>query len=282
MTAVGLVVHQARAREVAERAVRLLEEAGVEIRVCRTDAEGTGLDRYAVDRDKFAAGLDFAVSLGGDGTMLRTVDLVAAEGIPVLGVNVGQLGYLTEIETPQLEAGIERMLTGDYRISERMILEVTVASDGATRGSRLALNEAVLEKVSSGHLVRLAVSINGKFFTTYAADGLIVATPTGSTAYNFSARGPIVSPQHRCLVLTPVSPHMLFDHSLVLGPDEELSFEITGHPAVGLILDGREVGRLVAGDTVTCTQAPRPARLITFSPRDFHQVLKAKFGLADR
>jgi NAD+ kinase len=140
----------------------------------------------------------------------------------------------------------------------------------------------VLEKVSSGHLVRLAVSINGKFFTTYAADGVIVATPTGSTAYNFSARGPIVSPQHRCLVLTPVSPHMLFDHSLVLGPDEELSFEITGDPTVGLILDGREVARLMAGDTVTCTQASRPARLITFSPRDFHQVLKAKFGLADR
>jgi NAD+ kinase len=180
-----------------------------------------------------------------------------------------------------METGIQRMLTGDYRISERMILQVTVASDGTIQ-SRMALNEAVLEKVSSGHLVRLAVSINGKFFTTYAADGVIVATPTGSTAYNFSARGPIVSPQHRCLVLTPVSPHMLFDHSLVLGPDEELSFEITGDPTVGLILDGREVARLMAGDTVTCTQAPRPARLITFSPRDFHQVLKAKFGLADR
>ena len=233
MTAVGLVVHQARAREVAERAVRLLEEAGVEIRVCRTDAEGIGLDRYAVDRDKFAAGLDFAVSLGGDGTMLRTVDLVAREDVPVLGVNVGQLGYLTEVESPHVETAVRRMLAGDYRISERMILQVVVTSDGAARGSRLALNEAVLEKVSSGHLVRLAVSINGKFFTTYAADGVIVATPTGSTAYNFSARGPIVSPQHRCLVLTPVSPHMLFDHSLVLGPDEELFFEITGDPAVG-------------------------------------------------
>ena len=281
MTAVGLVVHRARAREVADRAVRILEQAGVEIRIPRSDAEATGLDRYAWHPEKFASGLDFAVSLGGDGTMLRTVDLVAGEGIPVLGVNVGQLGYLTEIEAPQMETGIQRMLTGDYRISERMILQVTVACDGTVQ-SRMALNEAVLEKVSSGHLVRLAVSINGKFFTTYAADGVIVATPTGSTAYNFSARGPIVSPQHRCLVLTPVSPHMLFDHSLVLGPDEELSFEITGDPAVGLILDGREVGRLMAGDTVTCTQASRPARLITFSPRDFHQVLKAKFGLADR
>jgi NAD+ kinase len=281
MTAVGLVMHHGRAREPAARAVGILEEAGVEIRVPRPDAEATGLDRYAWDPDKFATGLDFAVSLGGDGTMLRTVDLVAGEGVPVLGVNVGQLGYLTEIEPPQLEMGIERALTGDYGISERMIVQVIVTSDGVADGTRLALNEAVLEKVSSGHLVRLCVSINGKFFTTYAADGMIIATPTGSTAYNFSARGPILSPQLRCLVLTPVSPHMLFDHSLVLGPDEELCFEVTG-PPVGLILDGREVGRLSAGDTVTCTQAPRPARLITFSPRDFHQVLKAKFGLADR
>jgi NAD+ kinase len=281
MTSVGLVVHHSRAREPAAAAVRILEEAEVEIRVPRSDAEATGLDRYAWHPDKFASGLDFAISLGGDGTMLRTVDLVAGEGVPVLGVNVGQLGYLTEIEPPQLEMGIQRMLAGDYRISERMILQVVVSSDGVAQGSRLALNEAVLEKVSSGHLVRLCVSINGKFFTTYAADGMIIATPTGSTAYNFSARGPILSPQLRCLVLTPVSPHMLFDHSLVLGPDEELCFEVMG-PPVGLILDGREVGRLSAGDRVTCTQAPRPARLITFSPRDFHQVLKAKFGLADR
>src|SRR5919206_1530139 len=105
MTAVGLVVHRARAREVAARAVRILEDAGVEIRVPRPDAEATGLDRYAHEPEGFASGLDFAISLGGDGTMLRTVDLVAAEGVPVLGVNVGQLGYLTELEAPQLEMG---------------------------------------------------------------------------------------------------------------------------------------------------------------------------------
>jgi NAD+ kinase len=128
----------------------------------------------------------------------------------------------------------------------------------------------------------LAVSINGKFFTTYAADGVIVATPTGSTAYNFSAQGPIVSPSHHSLILTPVSPHMLFHRSLVLGPEEELEFEVNSQLPVGLVLDGREVGRLSPGDSVTCTRGPRPARLMTLHPRDFHQVLKAKFGLADR
>lgn len=282
MTAAGIVPHYARAREVAERAAGWLERAGVEVRVPAPDAEVAGLGRYAKEPGKFAAGLDFAISLGGDGTMLRTVDLVGGEGVPVLGVNVGQLGFLSEIDPAQLEPALERVLAGDYQVSERMVLSVVVGSTGPAAGTWLALNEAVLEKVSSGHLVRLAVSINGRFFTTYAADGIIVATPTGSTAYNFSARGPIVSPSHRCLLLTPVSPHMLFDHPLVLGPEEELSFQVVGHPAVGLILDGREVGDLNEGDTVTCTQGPQPARLITFAPRDFHQILKAKFGLSDR
>jgi NAD+ kinase len=280
--AAGIVPHHARGREAAERAVSWLERAGLEVRVPESDAAAAGLERFARESGKFASGLDFAVSLGGDGTMLRTVDLVAGEGVPVLGVNVGQLGFLTEIEPAGLEAALERVLAGDYQVSERMVLSVVVASVGPAGGTWLALNEAVLEKVSSGHLVRLAVFINGTFFTTYAADGIIVATPTGSTAYNFSARGPIVSPGHQCLVMTPVSPHMLFDHSLVFGPDEELSFAVAGHPAVGLILDGREVGTLAEGDTVTCTQGAQPARLITFAPRDFHQILKAKFGLADR
>lgn len=280
-TVVGLVPHHARAKAVAERAAEWLERAGVSVRVPADAAAVTGLERFAAS-EGFAAGLSFAVSLGGDGTMLRTIDLVGAEGVPVLGVNMGHLGFLTEIDPEHLERGLDRVLSGDYLVSERMVLSVTVTSEGPAEGTWLALNEAVLEKVSSGHLVRLAVSINGKFFTTYAADGVIVATPTGSTAYNFSARGPIVSPGHRCLLLTPVSPHMLFDHPLVLGAEETLAFEVTGPAPVGLVLDGREVGNLSAGDVVSCREGPTPARLITFTPRDFHQLLKTKFGLADR
>ena len=282
MTAVGIVPHPQRAGAYAERAARFLGEKGVEVRVPGTDAAAVGLPDLACDLESFAAGLDFVISLGGDGTMLRTVDLCALEGVPVLGVNLGQLGFLTEVEPAQLEEALARALAGEAQISERMVLSVVVDSDGAAAGKWLALNEAVLEKCSSGHLVRLAVSINGKFFTTYAADGVIVATPTGSTAYNFSAQGPIVSPSHRCLILTPVSPHMLFHRSLVLGPEEELEFEVTSQLPVGLVLDGREVGRLSPGDSVTTTQGPRAARIMTLDPRDFHQVLKAKFGLADR
>jgi len=280
--AVGIVPHPQRAAASAERAVRFLLDRGVEVRIPAPNAADIGLPELGRDPATFAAGLDFVLSLGGDGTMLRTVDLVAPEGVPVLGVNLGQLGFLTEVEPAQLEDALERALRGGCQISERMVLSVMVDSDSPAAGKWLALNEAVLEKCSSGHLVRLAVSINGKFFTTYAADGVIVATPTGSTAYNFSAQGPIVSPSHRCLILTPVSPHMLFHRSLVLGPEEELEFEVTSQLPVGLVLDGREVGRLSPGDSVTCTQGPRPARIMTLQPRDFHQVLKAKFGLADR
>lgn len=282
MTVVGLVPHHQRAKAVAERAAEWLEATGVEVRVPAPDAAVTGLDRFAADPETFAIGLTFAVSLGGDGTVLRTVDLVGAEGVPVLGVNLGKFGFLTEIDPEHLEGALRRVLAGDYKVSERMVLQVEVTTDGPAAGTWGALNEAVLEKVASGHMVRLAVSVNGKFFTIYAADGVIVATPTGSTAYNFSARGPIVSPGHRCLLLTPVSPHMLFDHPLVLGPDETLAFEVAGPGPAGLVLDGREVGDLSTGDTVTCREAPRPARLITFDRRDFHQLLKTKFGLADR
>jgi NAD+ kinase len=226
--------------------------------------------------------LDLAVSLGGDGTMLRTVDLVYETGAAVLGVNVGQMGYLAEVESGDLDPALERVLAGDFEVEERMVLEVVVGSRGPAGGRWWALNEAVIEKVRTGRLVRLEVTINGTFFTTYAADGVIVATPTGSTAYSFSARGPIVSPRHRCLLLTPVSPHMLFDRALVLDADEELHFTVADEGNVMLTLDGRLTGDLHAGDTVSCTAGPKPARLVTFGPRDFHQILKAKFGLADR
>ena len=180
--AIGLVNHPDRpqALELAATVTAVLTEHGIEVRTPDATRAST-----------FADGLDVVVSLGGDGTMLRAVDLAYEAGVPVLGVNVGQLGYLTEVEPQDLPAALERVIAGDYEVTERMVLEITVESDGPARGKWYALNEAVLEKVHTGRLVRLDVEINGAPFTTYAADGVIVATPTGSTAYSFSARGPL-------------------------------------------------------------------------------------------
>jgi NAD+ kinase len=282
--AIGIVPHplRAEATELARHAAARLIEHGIDVRVPAPDAAAAGLGHLAFDVDQFAEGLDVVISLGGDGTMLRAVDLAYEAGVAVLGVNVGQLGYLTDVEPHDLDAALDRLIAGEYEVAERMVLEMTVESAGPARGRWFALNEAVLEKVHTGRLARLDVEVNGTFFTTYAADGVIVATPTGSTAYSFSARGPIVSPRHRCLLLTPVSPHMLFDRALVLDPEETLRFVVRDDRSVVLTADGRELGELAAGDAVSCTGGGLPARIVTLAPRDFHQILKAKFGLADR
>jgi NAD+ kinase len=281
---VGLLPHRdrERARELAHRAAVWLVEHGASVTLAKPDADRIGLPDLGVDPLAFPDGLDVVISLGGDGSMLRAIDQSYDSGVAVLGVNVGQMGYLTEVEPADLDGALAHLLAGDYQIDERMVLSVQVDSAGPAAGHWYGLNEAVMEKTRTGHMARLEVAINGTFFTTYAADGVIVATPTGSTAYSFSARGPIVSPRHRCLLLTPVSPHMLFDRSLVLDPDEELRFTVTGAYGALMTLDGRELGHLDVDDTVTCTAGPKSARIVSFARRDFHQILKAKFGLADR
>lgn len=282
MVTAGFVLHteRDRAASVTVDLARWLLERGHDVRLPEADAARVGLVEHGVDEAHFADGLDVAVSLGGDGTMLRTVELVADSGIPVIGINVGQLGYLTEIDPDGARMAVKRFLSGAYEIEERMLLSVRLQTPEASE--HIALNEAVIEKTPSGHTVRLAVSVDGEFFTTYAADGLIVATPTGSTAYSFSARGPIVAPMHRCLVLTPVSPHMLFDRTLVLDPHSTIHLEVVGHRPATVSADGRNLGTLEPGDALTCTASPRTARLVTFGEHDFLAILKSKFGLSDR
>jgi NAD+ kinase len=155
-------------------------------------------------------------------------------------------------------------------------------ADGTVEPAVTVLNEAVLERCDLGHTVRLLVSFDGRAFTSYVADGMIVATPTGSTAYSFSVRGPIVAPRHRALVMVPVSPHMLFDRSMVLEPSTAVRLQVSGHRTARLSVDGRDGGTLCDGDSVTCTAARRPGRLVVFGHDVFHEVLRTKFHLADR
>jgi NAD+ kinase len=281
---VGLVLHQQRpvVKEVAERAAEWLGAHGHAVRMPEADADLLGVEGRS--DDAFADGLDLVVSLGGDGTMLRSVRLVAPNEVDVLGVNIGHLGYLTEVEPDALESALERYFAGDHSIETRMLLSVAVDAVGDEEAASIAhaLNEAVLEKTAAGHTIRLAVAIDGEYFTTYAADALIVATPTGSTAYAFSARGPIVDPEHRAMLLTPVSPHMLFDRTLVLEPETHLQLTVADHRDATLTIDGQHAAVLREGDSITCRASRHAARLVTFGPREFHRILKNKFGLNDR
>ncbi len=219
--------------------------------------------------------------------MLRTVKMLGGAAVPMIGVNVGLLGYLTEVEPQALLDALQRWdkgpHDGQWRIEERMMLDATLRRFGsAATESWTALNEAVVEKQEAGHTVRLLVRIDGAPFTSYAADGLIISTPTGSTAYSFSARGPVVSPKHRALLLTPVSPHMLFDRALVLDPDEHVEIEVIGHRSATLSIDGQTLASLSEGDAVTVRASASVARFVRFGERRFHQILKTKFGLSDR
>jgi NAD+ kinase len=251
------------------------------------DVDAQAVNCAELSDSRHAMDADLVVSLGGDGTVLRAVHMLDGAPVPILGVNVGTIGYLTEIEPDELLDALNRWETGtsgtDYVIDARMMLNVTLhKADGSGSVSWRALNEAVLEKHQSGHTVWLDLVINGQDFARYSADGVIVSTPTGSTAYSMSARGPVVSPRHRALLITPVSPHMLFDRSLVLDPHESVHIKVVGTRPVDLAIDGRGVASLTQDDLVV--YAPDTCQAIfvrLFKEPKFHQIVRAKFGLGE-
>lgn len=285
MSSLGLAVHRFRpdalavARSVAEWAA----QRGMSVVADESDL-------VSIDSDLVVAGdvaeVDVLVSVGGDGTMLRAVRSLNGANTPIVGVNLGMLGYLANVEQESILEALSAWHAGkvgvDFHFDDRMLLEVNIWTNGARKASVLALNEVVIEKKEAGHTVRLGVDIDKAPFTTYAADGLIIATPTGSTAYSMSARGPILSPRLRALLMTPVSPHMLFDRSMVLDPSEAVRVEVLGHREVNVATDGGLVHSLRPGDVIEVRAANEVARFMRFEEQRFHQVLKSKFGLNDR
>jgi NAD+ kinase len=283
MSKVLLVVHPDREEidSVAREIVDVVGSHGHEVVMPVDDANAAGLHDLASDVANIGEGCELALSIGGDGTMLRTVDLASRFNVPVYGVNYGQLGYLTEGEPENLRSDIERFFNGEHTLQERMRLRVE-GQDLAGPLPVNALNDVVLERSPGGPTVNLAVFLDESYFTNYSADGLIVATPTGSTAYSLSARGPIVDPCHQLMLITPVSPHMLFDRSLVLESTTTIRLEVWGRVPAMVTADGRLVAELKRGESITCSVARQPAKLVTFAERNFHDILKQKFGLSDR
>lgn len=227
--------------------------------------------------------LDVAVSLGGDGTMLRAVSLVGSAGIPVLGVNYGQLGYLAEVEPGHVIDALAQIQSDNFTSQERMRINVELLrQDGTSQNLGDVLNEVVAEKRLSGRTICLGVSVGGTYFTRYVADGLIVSTPTGSTAYSLSAGGPVVEPFHDAILLTPVAPHMLFNRTLILSPDAEIRLEVLSDRAVEVAADGQHRLTLEPGDSLLCRRSEHPAKIISFAKHPFLHILKEKFEMKDR
>jgi NAD+ kinase len=218
---------------------------------------------------------DLVVSLGGDGTMLRAAQVAHLWDAPLLGVNLGTLGYLTEVDAGDELAALEKIIDGSYVIEERMMLRCECV--GATF---VGLNEVLVERTSRHRLVRLKVSIGGEALAGFNADGVIVATPTGSTAYALSAGGPIVSPRAQCMVLVPVSAHTMAARPFVLAPDEIVEIEVASEgESASFALDGTIGGDLEAGAKVVVRRHFRPLMLVRLAGPGFIERLRSKLGL---
>lgn len=268
MKRIGLVVHGGRpaAVEAAHALTAAIRGRGGEVVALRDDVPG--LD--ATLADAFPDDLDVVLVLGGDGTLLRAIHLVGP-GPAILGVNFGHLGFLTATASLHPDALLAALEHGP-RIEERALLTI----DGLA-GERYALNDLVLEKTQPGRAIRLELVIGDVEFVTWTTDGVIVATPTGSTAYSFSAGGPLVSPDVPCMVVTPVSPHGLFDRSLVAGAHEPLRLRVAADgPSAAASVDGRRAHVLDPGTTLTIGLADAPARLARLDDAPFWALVRDK------
>jgi NAD+ kinase len=274
----GLIVHAGRrgALDAAQELIAWFRERGVQTRCL----EGEPVDAdQALPIEEFAQGLDLVVSVGGDGTLLRAALLAGVSDAPLVGVKVGRLGFLTEIEPAEAPELLAQVLEGKMQIDERMALVAEPYGAPWTQ-PQWALNEVIVEKRARHRLITLRAMIGEEDVTTFSADGVIVATPTGSTAYSFSARGPIVSPRVPCFVITAVSPHMVFDRSIVVSPDEGVVLEVLGDEPGLLSADGRPGLELPIGARIRVERAERPVRLVRHSGSpSFFTLLHEKFSL---
>jgi NAD+ kinase len=247
MSTVGFVIHAGRATAVGAADA------------LRAALAGDGVE--TVDLEGGPADVDLVVAVGGDGTFLRAAHVAAQVGCPVLGVKVGRLGFLTEVEPAEALGLIRESLEGRARVEERLAV-VAEPAEGASFPAQWAMNEIMVEKRARHRLIRLKMSVDGEYVTTFSADGVIVATPTGSTAYSFSARGPIVSPDVPCVVVTPIAAHMVFDRSFVLGAERTVALEVVGDEPGLVSADGRETQEIPVGTEVRIRVSNRPARFV--------------------
>lgn len=279
MKRVGIVMHGSRpaALEVARTLVQRLVERGIEVQASTSDAARLEL-ADVVAAATFPEGADIVFSLGGDGTLLRAAEQVFPHGIPLLGVNLGHLGFLSELERDELQGGLMRILDDGFDVEERSVLRGSIVDQGVTR-EVFALNDIIIAKVDVGRAIRLALSIDGEPLITWSADGVIVSTATGSTAYSFSAGGPILSPRVDAMLITPVAPHGLFDRTIVVAPDEEIAIGVLpDQDEASLSADGGPALPLSPDADVRITTGGR-MRLAKIEPAPFWRLLREKFHL---
>ncbi|BCA53530.1 putative inorganic polyphosphate/ATP-NAD kinase [Nitrospira sp. KM1] len=258
-----------------------LRERNIEVLLDTTSATLLG-ETGGIQKTQLAGKADVLLVMGGDGTMLSAARLAGERGIPILGVNMGGLGFLTEVRLEHFYPSLERVFTNDYVLDERLMLGTHVHRHGETVAQGVVLNDVVVSKGTLARMIELRISIQGRFVTNLRGDGLIVSTPTGSTAYSLSAGGPIIHPTVQSLMLTPVCPHTLTHRPLIVEGSAEIEVTLTSKDEGAMAtLDGQVGVALTQGDTVELKVSEHRTRLIRFPESNYYDVLREKLKWGD-
>jgi len=284
MEVVGIVSHLEKSQvpAIAQELIEWLEARNIRVRLPLEDAKALKRTNLGCDEEGFRKDSELVIVLGGDGTILRAARLLQGEEIPILGVNLGKFGFLSQIEVADLHTTLAKVLDGKMSIQKRMMLEGKFWRGNEILSHHKALNEIVIGRGSSQRLVRLDVYVNSRPFITYAADSLIFATPTGSTAYSLSACGPIVAPELRLILMTPVCPHTFFNRTLIFSPRDEI--RVIPHPPrekICMSIDGRLVEDSASFDALSVLVSESSLSLVKLEGADFFSLVKTKLGLGE-
>jgi len=253
--------------------------------VCDSETGGCigGLEAETLRREDLAAHSDLLIVLGGDGTLLSAARQAAARKVPILAVNLGGLGFLTTVSQDELYLILEEIFSNKHRVSERVMLQAEIIRDGTVVRQQIALNDAVLNKAALARIMDLELRIDGEYVTTYKADGLILSTPTGSTAYSLAAGGPIVYPNVAAFIVTPICPHTLTNRPLVIPDSVKLEIDFkAGDDAVFLTLDGQVGIELETGDHIVVKKAAEKLYLVRPAKKTYFQILRSKLKWGER
>ncbi len=229
--------------------------------------------------EDLAAKVDLIAVLGGDGTMLRTARYVAQHPVPIVGINMGTFGYLTEVNLNETYAALELILKGDFLTEKRMMLDVKIRRGKKIIGAGIVLNDVVINRGNLSRIVELETTINNQYLTTYKSDGLIISTPTGSTAYSLSAGGPIVFPGKDLIIINPICPHTLTNRPIIFPENSDLQITLWSKESGATVtLDGQESYRISSGDVMTIRKSKHYTRLVLSPHRSYGEILRSKLG----
>jgi NAD+ kinase len=275
---IGLVLkrHDPHVRDIVTELIPWLQARGVEVFLDQETASQFPLSNSVTASEELATSVDVVAVFGGDGTFLRAARLVGGRGIPLLGINLGSLGFLTEVKLEEIHVAFERLLTGRYRVEERVLSNVTVLRQKNQLAHYLALNDAVINKGALARIIELEVWVNSELVTITRADGLIISTPTGSTAYAMSAGGPIVYPTLGAFIITPICPHTLSNRPVVVPDGTGVGVCLRHGGDVMLTVDGQVGMPLTQGDYIKFEKAETPLRMIQATDTTFFRLLREK------